>query len=120
MSAERPPGIHNRADQHLGVVGRVVATLNWICDQMNQQLRFEGAQFGQFEYLVAKSLLEAAELHVLVVSRIRAITSLTVMNRSQREKLRKLMEEVADYEEDIIVPEAILRIRVREFPSISF
>lgn len=101
-----------KANQFLNDLEKVAATLLWICDSIKFQLLFGDGDFNKFQFIVSKSLLEAAEVHVAIISGLRIISGATIMDVCQEEKFAKLMGEVVVFEEDILVPEAALKARV--------
>lgn len=88
--------------------------LDWISGSIKFQLGLDDADFNQFQYLISRSLLGAAEDYVQILADIRITSDRTIMNHDQNDSFIRLMRLVEIYERDITAPEAELKARVRK------
>lgn len=103
-----------QANKHLIHLEGITFMLAWIFGSIKFQLEFDDADFNQFQYLISRSLLGAAEDHVQILVDIRITSNHTIMNHDQNDSFIRLMRLVETYERDIIAPEAELKARVRK------
>lgn len=108
----------NDVNKYLSEIEEFIPALGAVTSLMRGFLSIE---IGPVEYVMFTSILISAEDQITVLEKIREIGERISekMGADQKEKMKKLMEKVADKEEKMMEVRTLLKEKVHEYANIN-